>query len=86
MSQPLSGLRERTFTINSGDIIWQLQDGGLTTIITSFNNTCLTMTHDHVTFNYMVPYTNTILQLFKILLFIFIFIYKLEFKLMIKLI
>ena len=63
MSHPLSGLRVRTLTINSNDIIWQLQDGGLKTI-TSFVNTYLAITHDHVTLNYTVPYNNTILKLF----------------------
>ena len=72
MSHPFSGLRVRTLTINSGDIVWQLQDGGLTTIITSFNNTCLAMTHDHVTFNYTVPKTNTILQLYNFSFYIYI--------------
>ena len=65
MSHPLSGLRVRTLTINSNDIIWQLQYGGLKSIITSFVNTYLAITHDHVTFNYTVPYNNnTILKLF----------------------
>ena len=72
MSHPLSGLRVRTLTINSDDIVWQLQDGGLTTIITSFGNTCLAMTHDHVTFNYTVPNTNTILTLFNFSFYIYI--------------
>ena len=70
MSHPLSGLRVRTLTINSGDIVWQFQDGGLTTIITSFGNTCLAVTHDHVTFNYTVPYTNTLIQYYNFLIFL----------------
>ena len=63
MNDPLFSLKVRTLTINNGDI-WQLQEGGVTTIITPFGNTCIAMTHNQVTFNYTVPYTNTILLLF----------------------
>ena len=58
MIHALSGLRVRTLSMNSYDIIWQLSNNGLKTNITSFENTYQAITHDHVTLNYTVPYNN----------------------------